>query len=600
MTRRRSSEWWGPSGWWLGCPALLVLWGLSARTFAPRIEADLRTRLLAERANLGGDGPLASQVAVAGRDVAITADPGLAPDVLARVAALARRLPGTRRVATATATPVPLDPYSFSLRRGRSALTLEGGVPSAAARVALLREVASRAPGVALDDRLGPATGAPAGFDAVAADLVGLALELETAEASLTGPIVTFRGVARDQAGYARAREMLAHLPPGFWTGDVAVAPPLVHPWSWSASRRGDQLVLDGFVPSETERGALVAAARGKVREVRDGMQTARGWPDHVDFRAAAQAGLDALARLQDGRAELRDGRATLRGRSAARDLLESTASAFRAALPAELGRPEVALAASPADPYVFAAERKAGRVTLSGYMPQDPERAALRDLAARRFPGEAIVDDVHLADGAPPDVAAAAGLALGQLAQMAEGRVAISGRAYALSGLVLYPELAGRLRERAEAGLPSGWSVSADLRGPAERQLQPQVCGDLLDDALRREPIRFAAGASDLAAGAERGIAAAAAVLARCGPARVRVVASAPEGDAKARELARRRAESVTARLAQTVESGAGLTLASETRERAGPELAFEVESREGRRTDPRADAGPEPRADP
>ena len=361
----------------------------------------------------------------------------------------------------------------------------------------------------------------------------------------------------------------------------MSVAPPLVHPWSWSASREGGSLVLDGFVPSETERAALVAAARGRAGEVQDRMRTARGWPDEVDFRRAAQAGLDALLRLQDGRVELREGRATLRGRSPARDLLEGIASTFRTALPAELGPAEIALAPAPADPYVFTAERRGGRVTLAGFMPQAPERAVVRDLATRRFPGEAIVDDVHLAEGAPPDVAVAAALALAQLAQMAEGRVAISGRAYALSGRVLYPELAGRLRERAEAGLPPGWTVSADLRGPAERQLQPQTCGDLLDEAARREPIRFAAGASDLAPG-ERGLAGAAAILARCGSARIRVVASATEGDARARDLARRRAESVAARLAEAASPGSGVTLTSDARERAGPEIAFEVEARE------------------
>jgi outer membrane protein OmpA-like peptidoglycan-associated protein len=225
--------------------------------------------------------------------------------------------------------------------------------------------------------------------------------------------------------------------------------------------------------------------------------------------------------------------------------------------------------------------------VILSGFTPGPAERDAIQGAATRRFPGEAIVlADLHIADGSPQGFPAAAALSLDALSELAEGEARITDTRLDLAGRALYAELAERTRQRVTKALPAGWTGAAEIRTqPYEKPLEAALCGDLLADALRRDPVTFEPGAAEPSAKARPALGTLSDVLRRCGPARIRVVSHIDtSGDlGGARELARRRAAAVASALnagaAQLVADGTSGRPAKENDPGEAHRLTFTVE---------------------
>jgi len=225
--------------------------------------------------------------------------------------------------------------------------------------------------------------------------------------------------------------------------------------------------------------------------------------------------------------------------------------------------------------------------VILSGFVPGRAEPDAAKGAAGRRLPGEAIVlNNLHIADGSPQGFATASALSLDVLSELAEGEARITDKRLDLAGKALYAELAERTRQRVTKALPAGWTGAAEIRAePYEKPLEAGLCGDLLADLVRRDPVRFDPGAAEPAANSRSGLGALSDVVRRCGPARIRITAHIDTaGDlGSARELARRRAEAVLSALnsgsAQLVAEGTSGRAAKEGAPAEADRLAFTVE---------------------
>jgi OOP family OmpA-OmpF porin len=148
---------------------------------------------------------------------------------------------------------------------------------------------------------------------------------------------LSVRGEAEDIAGYKAVKSALAVAPKGTKVALDQVVAPSVSPFTWSARLASARLVLSGYVPGETARAELLAAAKASHpnAELIDEMQPAEGAPH--GWAAAALASVRELARLPGGNAMLKDTAlavfATVEHEAAA----EASRTSLRAALPADI-----------------------------------------------------------------------------------------------------------------------------------------------------------------------------------------------------------------------------------------------------------------------
>ncbi|MFL5220090.1 MAG: hypothetical protein ACJ8DO_15680, partial [Microvirga sp.] len=115
--------------------------------------------------------------------------------------------------------------------------------------------------------------------------------------------------------------------------------------------------------------------------------------------------------------------------------------------------------------PYRFSARREAGTLVLSGAVPDAAARDEIVRLAREQFFHERIVDETHVAAGAPPRFRDGARLALGQLAQLASGEATLAGTSLRIRGDALYAQAAEDIRHKTGRNAPAGWAASAEIR---------------------------------------------------------------------------------------------------------------------------------------
>lgn len=207
-------------------------------------------------------------------------------------------------------------------------------------------------------------------------------------------------------------------------------------PYSWSATRQGDLVTLNGFVPDEAAAMANVAAVSALPGlRVADRQTLAFGAP--AGFRQMTGAVLAELPKLSVGKLALDDGRFCIEGQAASPDAF----LALRRAVPAlaQTGFQPVDCALEPptVTPYRWAAARgEDGRVTVSGYYPSDELRAQMLGLLKASFPDAAAIEDkMAPALGAPAAFLARVTRAIGDLARLRTGKAELEGEVYALAG---------------------------------------------------------------------------------------------------------------------------------------------------------------------
>jgi outer membrane protein OmpA-like peptidoglycan-associated protein len=270
-----------------------------------------------------------------------------------------------------------------------------------------------------------------------AAAVAGQAPGARPVTAQIDGRDVTISGEALSADGAARA---IARL-----RGEFGVRRALgglsqvvaQKPYSWSASRDGDAVTLNGFVPDEATARALVAAAEKSLPGLRivDRQSLAFGAP--AGFETMAGSVLAELPRLATGKVALDDMRFCIEGRA-------DTPSQFLSLQAAIAGLPRDGFQAVPCaleppvvTPYRWSVERLAeDRLQLEGFYPSEAVRQQMLALLRRTFPGPIAIDDRLLPGaGEPSGFLARVGRAIGDLARLRQGKAILTGDSYALSG---------------------------------------------------------------------------------------------------------------------------------------------------------------------
>jgi outer membrane protein OmpA-like peptidoglycan-associated protein len=228
--------------------------------------------------------------------------------------------------APAPAPPPPAVDLAWSASRDASGVTLQGLVPNAQAREALLDRARRLFPSLGLGDRLTiephlrdrPDYGAATGF---ALDLLS---RLKQGSVSVSDQALSLAGEVTDALAWAELDAILKRrpLPAGLslvGEGAATIAP---RPYILSASADRSGLTLTGYLPDLRTREALLALVEASPLQGKavDETRILPGAPE--GFEAAAAMAVGNLLRLDLGSAAIVDDLVTLRGLTC-RDLIQ-------------------------------------------------------------------------------------------------------------------------------------------------------------------------------------------------------------------------------------------------------------------------------------
>ena len=482
----------------------LVL-SLTVAVLAVLIRVGAIERDLGERATaaLFADGHGWASVEVSSRDVTVR---GRAPSTESQEVAVrvAGGVGGVRRVADGSELLPIASPYVWTARREGLALTLAGSVPSEGSRASVLAAARRALPDAEIRDGMDLARGAPAAFNSAAAfALTGLSV-LSEGTVTLTDATLAVAGTAADGAAYSGARTAFADdVPASIELGPVDILPPRADPFVWSASFDGETVSMVGFVPNDIVHDTLNATL-GVVLPgvaIEDGTAVASGEP--AGFAEAAIYAIGALSRLARGGVTL-DGLALdVSGDARSVDDHEALLASLDGPFPGGMTVVAAAVLPAPVDDYGWQAERTDDRVVMSGYVPNAAMREDLAADARVLFAGLELDDRVRVAAGEPRmDWIGAIKFAMGELARLRSGRVAVGDQTYTIAGEALSADAYAALVETNARTLPASLILEEETITPpvalpyrfmAERRGGSVVVGGHVPDESSREAI-FAA----------------------------------------------------------------------------------------------------------
>jgi len=332
---------------------------------------------------------------------------------------------------------------------------------------------------------------------------------------------------------------------------DETTVLPLSAPFAFSIERDGDRLTLQGAVPNDAARKALLAAAAripGVV--VSDRLSLARGAAE--SFGPASLFALAQAGGLAKGRVALADGAYSISGDPidwpTYRDLEHQLADA----LPAGVKLAADGLVAPAPKPYRFALKIAPGGVSIEGFLPEGDGRGRLVDAVKAIRPGT-IDDRATAAPGAPAAFVEAISAALPDVARLDGGGLELRDTTLTIFGTAPTAAFAEQVRGRIGARLPAGITLAATpLAVVPPAPVAVEECRAGLGAVQASGKIRFETGRSDLDVGDLRVLDTLVLAALRCGTASVVVEGHTDNvGDAEANlALSGKRAEAVVGHL--------------------------------------------------
>ncbi|MEZ5854648.1 MAG: BON domain-containing protein [Hyphomicrobiaceae bacterium] len=460
-----------PWRWLWGLIPILMLGWIAVLAEREQIEADLtsRAQLVLQRSDLNW-----AKVQFDGRD-AIVYGKALADDDRAKATQAMLDTFGVRIAEDRSSLLEKVAQFEWSAIKRDGRIRIDGLVPSDQARSDVLGMVKANFPSIEVDDRTKLARGAPpidVWLGGVGFGLKQLA-SLKEGRVDLENTSMSVSGDAIDGANYRRVRQALSgRLPQGIRLKSESVRPPRAQPYVWSVRRRGKEIVLAGYVPSDSVREQILRAARriGGDANVIDRMEPAAGAPQN--FVGAATALLQQIAVLDDGSVTLRDDNGTLTGTADTAKVADEIQSAIKTgalasySVTGKIGHREPAVRTI--SPYVTQAEVSGNGIELTGYVPDDGARVALVAMAKRLFPDRGIVDRLEIGAGQPPGWANCMEAGLDAVRRLGAGRAEITGRRLSVRGKTdneaLAQALPGEVRSVLSSACDADVQIALDL----------------------------------------------------------------------------------------------------------------------------------------
>ncbi len=501
---------------------------------------------------------------------------GVAADMNAFQAANAtlKTLPAGLSLAKNEIVVPAISPYTWSASTDGKTLTLEGYVPSDAVRAEILAAARAAYPGREIVDRMQLGNGAAGGFAGWAKSALAALGKLAAGKAGLSDQALTISGDAGDNAGYQAALAALKQLPAGLSLAKAEIAPPVIAPYTWSATYDGKTLTLEGFVPSEEARAALIAAAKAAApgATIVDRLQIARGAPR--DFLETAKAALGLFGKLGAGKIGLSDQQISLSGVAKIGESADAALAWLKGLLPGGFAlRGEIGAAEE--HPYVFSANKgDDGKIVIGGFAPSEAARTAA--MAAAGAAGSGVSGAAALATGLPAaiDFGASTNLGFAALAKLKSGEMILGEDGLIIRGIgdqgpvdavrAMLSSLPAGVRIKladltalaAPAPQPPPAPQPAATPAPAAAATAPrrpltaeeEACQKQMVDRLAQNTIKFRTGSDEIESESSSVIDDLAGVLKNCANVKVEIAGhtdnvGAPEMN---KDLSLRRAQSV------------------------------------------------------
>jgi OmpA-OmpF porin, OOP family len=316
-------------------------------------------------------------------------------------------------------------------------------------------------------------------------------------------------GTAESETDQADLRKVAASVYGVRIVDDRTTLIELIKPYAWSAKREPGAIRLTGYVPSGSERQAIVAAAKAAfpVAQIDDKLKFGRGIDKRANWLNGAKFGIAQLARLEQGEVRL-DGMAmSLTGQATSPADYVAVVAAMQKR-PAQIALNKLNVVAPVVDPYVLTARTTGNKVVaLAGYVPTDTARAALIAATKKSFRGYQITDTLQVANGAPSGLVEVAVGTLPVLAQLEMGELSFSRRTVSLTGQTAEQAAAEAATAAFKTAVvaPFTGTPKVDFRIAAQRDIAPYVwsaCyqnevltldGYVPDDAARQSIVGYA-----------------------------------------------------------------------------------------------------------
>ncbi len=390
-------------------------------------------------------------------------------DALSR--SLHEPLPQDFRLARFAVRPPVAAPFTWSAGRDGNTVRLEGYVPSEAARATVENALHAAMPDVGISDGTKPGDGAPATdlwLKAVRFAATQLAL-LPHGRVALSDTAITLEGAAGSFPIYDALAAARRAPPEGFQIARFAIEPPPASPFVWRVWRRGPQLNLSGYAPSEEARRVMNDAVKSLFpgAQVSDQVRLASGGPAVDAWIAAVTFALAQVNRMAAGEASIQDTVVTLSGEAADSTSFTTLREAAKAPPPG-VGVDAAKVLPPVISPYVFAARSDEAGITLSGFFPDAPTHAAVDAMVARLFPGVRVNDVSAVGGGAPEGFRPALEVGLAQLARLESGDLRLTDGQMLLAGIGAAPRSGEMIATRLKAGLPPSVSGEAAIEPAA------------------------------------------------------------------------------------------------------------------------------------
>lgn len=215
-------------------------------------------------------------------------------------------------------------------------------------------------------------------------------------------------------------------------------------PYSWAARIEGQQLVLDGYVPSQSDRKAVLTMAKSQFPgfEIIDRMEIASGEPDHRNFMETVGFGLKQLSGFNYGKVKILDQDFSIEGLTKDVETFRGLREALREELPRDTRlvsnkaqAPEIIIPL--ASPFLWTATKQGKSLRLSGYVHSSTAKADILAAARKAMPDHNIIDNMQIARGTPTKGQWKNGTTYGlsQLAKLESGMVNLSDLDYTIKG---------------------------------------------------------------------------------------------------------------------------------------------------------------------
>lgn len=446
---------------------------------------------------LASEGRGWAMVAIDGRDVTLT---GTAPEPDDRRLAVASadRVFGVRVVADHTSVLPLAAPWVWGIEKSETAARLTGAVAGERARAEMRTAAAAALGSATIEDETTSARGAPQGWIARRDLALAFAADLTTGKVDWVGDVLTVSGMPRDFAAWEAMKRRLAAVPAGMRVAADDLVTPAPPRWSFSATRAGDRLVLDGYLPDRAarEQVAAVAAAAGLSLEDRTTIA-----PGAAPGAAEALAfGLKALTDLSEGGMKIDPAGFTIAGRAKSRQVWRDLEATLKAGVPG--GLPLVADGLVPVAPpsYSFALTSADGAVSASGFVPDAAAHERLT--AALRANFGAVKTNLEVAPGAPDGFVDAIVAVLPTLSRFAGFDFHLADGKADVAGSAPTEALGRRILAKLASLLPQGF-VLADASPitvlPPPPQVDAATCQSDLAAVQSGEKILFATGEATL-----------------------------------------------------------------------------------------------------